>query len=50
MPGLRLTPLQFCRLFGMSPFRANEVIAALVEDDFLRRTSTGAYCKADTLP
>ncbi len=45
MPGMLLTPRQFCRLFCTSPTECDEVLAALVEDRFLRRTARGAYAR-----
>ncbi|MCL4846073.1 MAG: hypothetical protein KJ066_06050 [Acidobacteria bacterium] len=47
MPGLQLTPLQFCRLFGMSPAESEDVIACLIADHFLLRTSHGGYGRAE---
>ena len=48
MPGLQLTPLQFCRLFGLSRAESEDVIAFLIEDHFLHRTSHGVYGRAES--
>jgi hypothetical protein len=47
MPGLQLTPLQFCRLFGMSQAESEDVIAFLIEDHFLHRTNRGVYGRSE---
>jgi hypothetical protein len=41
MPGLRLTPSQAARLMGLDQATTDFVIEALVQEQFLRRTSAG---------
>ena len=48
MPGLRLTPAQAQRLWGVDALSARTVIQTLVEAKFLRQTPDGAYVRADT--
>lgn len=43
MPGLRLTPAQAARLWGLEPDLARTLLKGLVEASFLVRTSNGAY-------
>ncbi len=45
MPGLRLTPRQATRLWGVDHAMAEHVLAALVECGFLRRNREGAYLR-----
>ena len=47
MPGLRLTPAQAQRLWGLDAQAAQSVINALVDARFLRRTPDGAFVRAD---
>ena len=47
MPGLRLTPAQATRLWGMEQDTCRAVIDQLVEASFLRWTATGAVTRAD---
>ena len=47
MPGLRLTPAQATRLWGMEEDTCRAVIDRLVEASFLRWTATGAVTRAD---
>ena len=47
MPGLRLTPAQAQRLWGLDAQAAQAVINALVDARFLRRTPDGAFVRAD---
>ena len=47
MPGLRLTPAQATRLWGMEHAVCREVIDKLVEASFLRWTPSGAVTRAD---
>ena len=47
MPGLRLTPAQATRLWGMEHAVCREVIDRLVEASFLRWTASGAVTRAD---
>jgi hypothetical protein len=45
MPGLRLTPDQARRLWGLENDLCRAVIDALVAEAFLRRTATGAVMR-----
>ena len=45
MPGLRLTPWQAQRLWGLDAKSCDEALNALVEGAFLHRTSSGAYSR-----
>ena len=45
MPGLKLTPWQAQRLWGLSAKECDEALAALVDGAFLHRTSGGAYSR-----
>ena len=47
MPGLRLTPAQATRLWGLEGEACDTVINALVASSFLRWTATGAIARAD---
>jgi hypothetical protein len=47
MPGLRLTPAQATRLWGLEGDACHTVINALVASSFLRWTATGAVARAD---
>jgi hypothetical protein len=47
MPGLRLTPAQATRLWGLEGDACHTVINALVASSFLRWTATGAVTRAD---
>jgi len=47
MPGLRLTPAQATRLWGVEQEMCRAVIDALVAAAFLRWTPTGAITKAE---
>jgi hypothetical protein len=47
MPGLRLTPNQATRLWGLDPSVCQEVIDALVGARFLRWTPRGSLVRAD---
>jgi hypothetical protein len=46
MPGLRLTPAQAARLWGLDAGVCDSVIDVLVADTFLRRTDGGAVVRA----
>ena len=46
MPGLRLTPAQATRLWGLEETMCAAVIDRLVETSFLRWTETGAVTRA----
>jgi hypothetical protein len=48
MPGLRLTPAQATRLWGMDSEACRAVIETLVAADFLRWTASGAVTRADS--
>ena len=47
MPGLRLTPAQATRLWGLEHEVCHAVIASLVAAAFLRWTPTGAVTRVD---
>lgn len=47
MPGLRVTPVQARRLWGLDGDRCDEVIAALVAAAFLKWTAGGAVTRAE---
>ena len=46
MPGLRLTPAQATRLWGLEHKMCTEVIQTLVADDYLRWTASGSVTRA----
>ena len=48
MPGLRLTPAQATRLWGLEHDACREVIDRLVEASFLRWTASGAVTRTET--
>ena len=48
MPGLRLTPAQATRLWGLEDERCREVIEVLVAAEYLRWTDSGAVTRAGT--
>jgi len=48
MPGLRLTPAQARRLWGLDVEICHEVIDALVASEFLRWTAAGAVTRAES--
>lgn len=48
MPGLRLTPAQAQRLWGLDVMAAQSVIEALVDARFLRRRPDGTFVRADS--
>jgi hypothetical protein len=48
MPGLRLTPAQACRLWGIDQASCETVIDALVGMAFLRRAPGGAIVRASS--
>ena len=48
MPGLRLTPAQATRLWGLESDACRAVIETLVAADFLRWTDAGAVSRAGT--
>lgn len=45
MPGLTLTEIQAQRLWGLDDRTCALVLSALVEQQFLRRTSAGTYLR-----
>jgi hypothetical protein len=45
MPGLRLTPAQAGRLWGLDAISSQAVLDALVDARFLRRTPDGAFMR-----
>lgn len=47
MPGLRLTPAQATRLWGLEQETCNRVIELLVAAAFLRWTATGTVTRAE---
>ena len=48
MPGMRLTPAQAQRLWGIDAVATRSVIQTLVETKFLRETPDGAFVRADS--
>jgi hypothetical protein len=48
MPGLRLTPAQATRLWGVDGEMCHRVIDALVAASFLRWTTTGDVTRVDS--
>lgn len=48
MPGLRLTSQQAGRLWNLDQAACEEILATLVQELFLSRTSDGAYLRRDT--
>ncbi len=47
MPGLRLTPAQAQRLWGLTRLECESLMHALVDLQFLRRTRDGAFVLFD---
>ena len=47
MPGMRLTPAQARRLWGLEPAVCRVVIETLVDSTFLRWTANGAVTRAE---
>jgi hypothetical protein len=47
MPGLRLTPAQATRMWGLEENACDTVINALVASSFLRWTASGSIARAD---
>ena len=45
MPGLQLTPWQAQRLWGLDAKSCDDALKALVDGEFLHRTSGGAYSR-----
>ena len=48
MPGLRLTPAQATRLWGLEGEACQAVIEALIDASFLRWTPAGAVTRAES--
>jgi hypothetical protein len=48
MPGLRLTPAQATRLWGLDRDACQAVIKALIDTSFLRWTPAGAVTRAES--
>ena len=47
MPGLRLTPAQAQRLWGLDRAACDALLGALVDARFLLRTRDGAFMRSD---
>jgi len=47
MPGLSLTPDQARRLWGLDEIACRAILDALVDLNFLRRTTRGSYVRRD---
>jgi len=47
MPGLRLTPAQAQRLWGLDRDACDALLGALVDAKFLYRTRDGAFMRSD---
>jgi len=47
MPGLRLTPAQAQRLWGLDRAACDALLGALVDAKFLFRTRDGAFMRSD---
>ena len=47
MPGLRLTPAQAQRLWGLDSDACDALLGALVDAKFLFRTRDGAFMRSD---
>jgi hypothetical protein len=47
MPGLRLTPAQAQRLWGLDRTACDTLLGALVDSKFLFRTRDGAFVRTD---
>jgi hypothetical protein len=50
MPGLRLTPAQAQRLWGLDRTVCDELLEALVKAKFLSQTRDGSFIKTDGGP
>jgi hypothetical protein len=50
MPGLRLTPAQAQRLWGLDRTVCDELLEALVKAKFLSQTRDGSFMKTDGGP
>ena len=49
MPGLRLTPAQAQRLWGLDRAACDTLLGKLVEEKFLFRTRDGAFVRTDNV-
>jgi len=47
IPGLHLTKVQVQRLWGLDSRTCDAILEALLKDQFLRRTKSGAYVRDD---
>jgi hypothetical protein len=47
MPGLRLTPTQACRLWGLDSESCVRLLTHLVDAKFLTRTGDGSFMRLD---
>ena len=47
MPGLRLTPTQACRLWGLDAASCDALLRAVMDEDFLFRTSDGTFVRVE---
>jgi len=47
MPGLRLTPIQAQRLWGLTTHECESLLHVLLDSNFLRRTRDGAFVLFD---
>jgi hypothetical protein len=50
MPGLRLTPAQAQRLWGLDRATCEELLSALVHDNFLSQTRDGSFIRTEGGP
>ena len=50
MPGLRLTPAQAQRLWGLDRTTCEELLNVLVSDNFLSQTRDGSFVRTDGGP
>lgn len=50
MPGLRLTPAQAQRLWGLDRPTCEELLKTLVNDNFLSQTRDGSFIRTDGGP
>ena len=50
MPGLRLTPAQAQRLWGLDRATCEELLKALVNDKFLSQTRDGSFIRTEGGP
>jgi DNA-binding IclR family transcriptional regulator len=50
MPGLRLTPAQAQRLWGLDRATCEALLKALVNDNFLSQTHDGSFIRTDGGP